>query len=126
MENSSLLEKDFYDSEEEEVNVDIPGITDKVVNYTYTGMKYPCIILKSGFKCPEHKMLVLSKMVKMGSAETKDISLYFAEGSDLYKIGMLSGMQDKPFLDVVGVENIMAFYDNGMELLGDKVYVLCA
>lgn len=122
----TLLEDDFYGEQSDDVTVSLPGITDKVVNYTYTGMSFPCVILKDGFKCPEHKMIVLSKMVKMGSVEVKDINLYFSDNGELYKIGMLSGMQVKPFLDIVGVENIHAFYDDGSELKGDKVYVLCA
>jgi hypothetical protein len=108
------------------VNISIPGVTDNVVNYTYTGMSFPCIILKEGFKCQEHKMIVLSKMVKMSSMEVKDINLYFSNNGELFKIGMLSGMQVKPFLSIVGIDNIDAFYDNGLKLEGDKVYVLCA
>lgn len=123
---NKVLEEDFYGEQSDDVSVNIPGITDKVVNYTYTGMVFPCIILKEGFKCPEHKMMVLSKMVKMGSSEDKDISLYFSNKGELYKIGMLSGIQVKPFLSIVGEENVDAFYDNGMELKGDRIYVLCS
>lgn len=124
-EENEFEEKDFYNEGEEHKTV-LPGITDKVVNYTYTGMTFPCMILKEGFKCPEHKMLVLSKMVKMSSREVKDINIYFSNGGELYKIGSLSGMQVKPFIEIVGVENIVAFYDDGMKLEGDRVYVLCA
>ena len=119
-------EEDFYGRGSEEVKVEIKGITDEVVNYTYTHMSYPCIVMKEGFKCAEHKMVVLSKMVKMSSTEDKDITLYFSIKGELYKVGKLSGSQMKAFVDIVGLENARAFYSEDKELIGDKMYVLCA
>ena len=126
MEDNYKYEEDFYGEESEEVHTEIKGITDDVVNYVYTNMSYPCIIIMEDFKCPEHQMIVISKMVKMSSREDKDITLYFNMKGELFKVGMLSGYQIKALIDIVGLENMSAFYDEGMELKDDKVFVLCA
>lgn len=118
---------DFYGVDcTESPKVEIPGITDKVVNYSYTGMMYPCVMIKEGFTCPQHKMVVLSKMAQMSGSGNKDITLYFENKGELLKLGMLSGLQIKAFFDIVGEDNVRAFYEEGFELKGDKKYVLCA
>ena len=118
-------EEDFYDNEDISEDTEITGITDTVVSYTFTGMEYPCVIFKDDVAFPEHKMLVLSKMLKMGSPD-KDISIYFIKEGELYRIGKLSGLQMRAFLQIVGEDSIKVFYEEGYELLGDKIYVLCA
>lgn len=125
-ENSNVYEEDFYGRESEEVVTEVKGVTDEVVSYTYTGMSYPCILIREDFKCPEHRMIVISKMVKMSAREVKDIALYFIMGGELYKVGMLSGYQVKPLVDIVGLDNISAYYAEDKKLEGDKVYVLCS
>ena len=125
-ENNNTYEEDFYGRESEEVISEIKGVTDEVVNYTYTNLSYPCIMINEDFTCPEHQMIVISKMVKMSSREDKDIALYFNIKGELYKVGMLSGYQIKALIDIVGIENLKAFYSEGKLLEGDKVYVLCA
>ena len=114
------------DDYSESPKVEIPGITDKVVNFCYTGMNYPCVMLKEGFTCPQHKLVVLGRMAKMGSHGNKDITLYFENKGELLKLGMLSGVQIKAFYDLVGDENVRVFYEEGFELKGDKKYVLCS
>ena len=117
-------EEDFYDEEIIE-DGEIAGVTDTVVSYTFTGMEFPCVIFKDDVVFPEHKMLVLSKMLKMGAPD-KDISIYFMKEGELYRIGKLSGMQMKAFLQIVGEDSVRVFYAEGHELLGDKIYVLCS
>lgn len=118
-------EFNFYGNDDE-VNVkDREGITDKVTSYTYTDLSYPCIILKDGFKCPLHRMIVISNMVKSNTPD-KDINLYFTKGSDMYKVGNLSGKQIKPLLDILDIGKLKAFYDRATELSGDMVYALCS
>lgn len=115
---------DFYEDAEEGKISEIRGITDNVTNYTYTDLSYPCIVLDDGFKCPMHRMLVISNMVKSNTPD-KDISLYFTKGYDMYKVGMLSGTQVKPLLDILDISKLKAYYDKGVELTGDMVYTLC-
>lgn len=115
----------FYGEGNDESKVkDIQGITDTVTDYTYTNLEYPCIMLKEGFTCPKHKMKVISNMVKTTS-DDKDISLYFVESGELFKIGMLGGLQVSSFIDIVGVENLVGYFLDGTKLEGSKIYTLC-
>lgn len=115
----------FYGEEAEENSVkDIHGITDKVSKYTYTKLEYPCIIFKSGFTCPQHQMNVISNMVRTSSPD-KDTALYFENDSKLFKLGKLSGTQVDPLLELIGVENLVGYYDENTRLEGDRLYTLC-
>lgn len=115
----------FYGEEAEEPNVeDIHGITDKVTEFTYTKLEYPCIMFKEGFSCPQHQMKVISNMVKTMNQD-KDTALYFLSGGTTYKLGMLSGKQIDPLLELVGVENLVGYYDKDTRLEGDRIYSLC-
>lgn len=117
-------EFDFYGSEYVEDNVEeIKGITDKVTPFTYTGMDYPCMVIKDNFVCPKHRMLVIRNMVQ-GSGMGNDISLYFAQGSDLYKLGMLSPLQVKVFVEMVGKDNLVGYLSEDQILTKDMLYVL--
>lgn len=116
---------EFYGEGTDETTVqDVKGITDKVTDYTYTNLNYPCIMLKEGFTCPKHKMKVISNMVKTSNND-KDISLYFTDDGELYRIGMLSGLQLSSFIEIVGLENIVGFFEDGTRLDGSKIYTLC-
>lgn len=128
MEEINKKEEDFgfYGSENDENNVkDIEGITDKVTEFTFTKLAYPCIVLKEGFNCAKHQLKVISNMVK-AAGEDKDINLYFIDKGTTYKMGKLSGMQMSSFLDIVGTDNIIGFYDDGTRLEKDRIYVLCS
>lgn len=126
--DSTFTEEDdfgFYGEEAEENSVDdIHGITDKVTEFTYTKMEYPCIMFKEGFSCPQHQMKVISNMVKTNTPD-KDTSLYFLSGGEMYKLGMLSGQQIDPLLELVGVDNLVGYYDSETRLEGDRIYTLC-
>lgn len=116
----------FYGEENDETVVqDIDGITDTVTNYTYTNLNYPCVLFNEGFTCPKHQMKVVSNMVNTGGKD-KDISLYFQNEGEIYKLGMINGFQMKGFIDIIGLDNIIGFYDENTELLGDKLYTLCS
>lgn len=125
MQESAREDFDFYEDNVENESVEIEGITGNVTSYTFTGVSYPCIIFKEDFSCPKHKLTVVSNMVKSGSNLIKDISLYFLQKGELFKIGSLSGLQVGAFLDLVGVENVNGFYDSSTQLVKDKLYTLC-
>ena len=115
----------FYgEGYDENTDSEIKGITDTVTDFVYTGLNYPNIIIKEGFTCPKHKMQVLSRMVKSSSREIKDVNLYFVQGGELYKMGMLSKGQVMAFLDMVGIDMLDAFLDEKTKLEGDRIYVL--
>lgn len=122
-----MQEDVLYDGYDEERVGEIEGITDKVTDLSYTNLSYPAIVFKEGFKLPKHKVVAISNMVKSsaGSAK-KDITLYFQNEGELYKMGMLSGQQVESFLSIVPREWLDAFYDDGSLLEGGKIFVLCS
>lgn len=114
----------FYGEENEQEEVkDIKGVTDEVSKYVYSDMKFPCICLNADIKLPKHKWIVISKLVKQGTVE-KDIAVYMIRNGELFKVGSLSGVQIKAFIDIVGIKNISGYYNKSTKLEGDKVYVL--
>lgn len=116
---------EFYGESADKDSVeDIQGITDSITSYSYTGVEYPCLILKDGFSCAKHRMEVIAKMVK--TSGDKDISLYFNNSGETYKIGNISGKQVKAFLDVVGIDNVLGFLSKDTSVTGDMLYVLCS
>ena len=117
---------DFYGDGTDESEVkDIHGITDTVTEYSYSNLQYPCIIFAEGFKCPKHKMQVLSNMIK-SKGIIKDIALYFKQSDGVYKIGEIGGIQVNSLLDCIGVDSLLGFYDEATELSGSKLYALCS
>ena len=120
---------EFYGEGTDETNVkEVKGITDKVTEFVYTNLSYPCIIFKKGFTCPKHKMKVLSNMVQ-SKGIVKDITLYFEkdrgiEESELFKIGTIGGLQVDSLLSIFSPENLLGFYDADTSLEGDKLFVL--
>lgn len=101
---------------------DIKGITDSVSQYVFSDMEYPCICLKDNLVLPKHKWAVISKLAQSGT--DKKIALYISRNGELFKIGHLSGVQVKPFIDVIGLENMIGYHSENKELLGDRIYVL--
>ena len=122
------FENNIYDgySEDDEVK-EIKGITDAVTDYTYTDIAFPCIIFKSGLRLEKHKVKVISNMVKSATGSVvKDITLYFAKGKDLYKMGMISGVQVGSLIEMVNLGCIEAYYDKDTKLEGSLIYSLCS
>lgn len=119
-------DESVYDGYSEDSVKEIEGITDKVTDLPYTNLSYPAIIFKDGLRLPTHKVTSISNMVKSsaGSAK-KDITLYYQNGGDLYKMGMLSGQQIDSLLSIVPRDQIDAYYDDGSKLEGGKIFVLC-
>ena len=113
---------DDADNNEEKV---INGISGKVTDFTFTNIDYPCIIFKEGFKCPKHQLQVISNMVKTIS-DVKDVSLYFINNGELFKMGMLSGLQVSSFLEIIGTEKVFGYYNKDIKLEDSKLYTLCS
>lgn len=121
------MEEDFgfYGEEAEDKEVDdIKGITDEVTEFTYTGLQYPCIIFNDGITFKNHKWRIIANMVKAADTD-KDTALYYRDSGGLVKMGMLSGRQLESFFELVGLDNIIGFYEEGLQLEGSKLYTLC-
>lgn len=117
----------MYDGYEEGTVKEIEGITDKVSDMSFTGISYPAIVFKEGFKLERHKVVVISNMVKSQAGNmSKDITLYFQNNGELYKMGTLSGFQIMSLLDIVPRDSLLAFYSDGKLLEGSLIYTLCS
>lgn len=117
-------EFDFYgeESEKEEIR-EVRGITDTVSRFVYSDMDFPCICLKDDLKLPKHKWMLISTLVKQGNI-SKTIPVYLIRNGDLFKVGALSTVQIKSFIDVVGLDNMFGFYNKDKKLEGDRLYIL--
>ena len=119
--------EEFYDdySEGSEVK-EIKGITDTVTDYTYTGLSYPCVMMKEGIQLERHKIQVVSNIVKSNAAGVvKDIALYFNNNDQIYKLGNIAGNQVSSLIDIIGRNKLTAFLSEGKELKGSLIYTLC-
>ena len=66
------------------------------------------------------------KLTPLSSPYLKDITLYFAKGKDLYKMGMISGVQVSSLIEMVNLDCIEAYYDKDTKLEGSLIYSLCS
>lgn len=122
-----MLEDELYEGYNDETVAELEGITDKVTDLSYTKLEYPAILFKEGFQLPTHKVMLISNMVKSSAGGIKkDISLYYNNNGEIYKLGMLSGHQIMHLLDIVPKDSIIGFYNDGSQLHGDKIYTLCS
>lgn len=125
MEEDSLKEDFGFYGEVGEVQQEQieKGISDKVTEFTYSNLDYPCIVFREDFSCPKHKLRAVSNMVK-AKGVNKDINLYFTDKGELFKMGMLSGLQINPFLEIMGCDSVIGFYDAETKLEGGLLYTL--
>lgn len=118
---------ELYEGYEEGVVNDIEGITDSISDLSYTGISFPAIIFGEGFRLERHKASVIRNMVESNaSGFVKDISLYYTNNGELYRLGAISGYQVMPLLDIVPMELITAYYSDGTPLNGSLIYTLCS
>lgn len=122
-----MVEEDFGfygDDETEETPVrEVRGVTDSVSPYAFTNRENPCMIIKPGIKVAKHKLQVVANMVKT-SVPDKDITLYLLKSDGMFRLGKISGVQVKPFVDMLGIENLTGFSRRGTKLDGDLLLTL--
>lgn len=118
---------EVYEGYSESEVKEIKGITDTVTDLSFTKLDYPAVIFKEGFTLPKHRAIAISNMVKSSTGNSsKDITLYFQNKGELFKMGKISGVQYSSLLDMVSLDNIIAFYEEGSRLEGGLVYTLCS
>lgn len=127
-EEPSSEEKDFgfygEEAEKEEIK-DLDGVTNSVTQFVLSNMNFPSLCLRENIILPRHKWVIISKLVKQ-NADEKDISLYFNRNGELYKAGSISGIQVKALVDIIGLDNLVGYYNKDKQLVGDKIYVLAS
>ena len=55
----------------------------------------------------------------------KDISLYYTNNGESYKIGMINGLQVGAFLEVIGIDKVIGYFDKDTKLENSLLYTLC-
>lgn len=124
--SANASEFEFYEGDPDVDEVqELKGITDEISTMTFTGLSFPCMVIKENFSCPKHRMMVISNMVKQRSLD-KDICLYFSQSGELFKLGSISGQQIKVLIDIIGKEFLEGFLDAKTKLCDDMLYVLYA
>lgn len=118
-------ELDFYEGYSSDPSQDreIEGITGTVTDYTFSKLEFPCLILKENASFPEHKLMVVSNMVKVKSNSSK-INIYFKDGSDLFSIGAIVGSQVMSFIELLGEENLEGYLNSDTKVTGSNLYAL--
>lgn len=116
-----------YDVESEQRDFNKEGITGTVSRYANGVLDYPCYIVNPPFEA--YKIKVLQTMyLKSGSLSNEDadlgISIYFKQGDRLAGLGKIYPRQVSAFLKLFEKNNVVGYYDDSTELVGDYLYVL--
>lgn len=110
-----------YDTEEREYT---EGDMD-VSKYAKGAFEYPCFVVSPPFE--GYKVTVLQQMIKHAtpSAGGKEVNLYFQADGKTVGLGKLFPSQVSSFLKLFDGNKIKGYYEDGTELEGDMLYVLC-
>lgn len=95
-----------------------------VERYTNMDIVYPCLVLPENVELPKHTVDALSRMIESSLVGESNIKIYFPTPEGLLSLGGIKNNQVKAIIDLLGRENLIAYYSKGYELVGDMVYVL--
>ena len=114
-ENSPNLE-----SEKNEVSSQV------VDRYSLAELEYPCLVLNTT-DFAKHKIKALSEMIKSAiDFKGETMKVYINSGqNELLSLGGVSGKQVRYVIDLLGRDNITAWYNEKTLLEGDLIYTLC-
>lgn len=120
-----------YETYEDNRDFEQAGLTGEVRRYTTTKMEYPCYILCSTERNPIklHSVATLKKMfpsLKVYDESVADslIHVYFNQGSQTAKLGMIMPNQVKTFLKLFEGYCIEGYIDKDTPLKDMYLYVL--
>lgn len=102
-------------------------VSNQVVDrYSLAELEYPCLVLNTT-DFAKHKIKALSEMIKSAvdfKGETMKVYINSSQ-SELLSLGGVSGKQVRYVIDLLGRENISAWYNQETLLEGDLIYTLC-
>lgn len=111
-----ITEEEFEDTPKEVVNT--------VERYSSTELAYPCFVLDGSEVFPKHIISGLTKMIESSLTIEDTIKVYVSIDGNLSSIGGVSSLQVKAIIDLLGRDNITAYYEKGYVLTGDLIYTL--
>ena len=118
------VEEEVVEESSEEV-VEENTITETTIErYSSSDISYPCFVLNGSGVFPKHVVSALSRMIESSLSLEDTIKVYVSNGDELLSLGGISSLQVKAVIDLLGRENISAYYEKGYLLEGDLIYTL--
>ena len=102
-------------------------VSSQVVDrYSLAELEYPCLVLTTT-DFAKHKIKALSEMIKSAiDFKGETMKVYINSGqNELLSLGGVSGKQVRYVIDLLGRDNITAWYNEETLLEGDLIYTLC-
>lgn len=119
----SVEEEVFEESSEDLVKENTTTET-TIERYSSSDISYPCFVLNGSGVFPKHVVSALSRMIESSLSLEDTIKVYVSNGDELLSLGGISSLQVKAVIDLLGRENISAYYEKGYLLDGDLIYTL--
>lgn len=123
LEDNTVLDLDL-DKAEELGETEVPKDDDynsSVERYTATHITYPCISLCGRDTLPNHTLQAVRKMIDSSRSSHKSYDFYYQQ----HKLGTISSKQVKALVELVGRDNLEAYFSKGFVLEDDLIYTLC-
>lgn len=120
IEDEKVIAESTEESSSKKDNLKSSGVE----RYSSTGMEYPCFILSSSVSFPKHVITALSRMIESSLDLDNLIKVYIESNSEMLSLGGISPIQVKAAIDLLGRENIEAYFSKEYLLSDDLIYVL--
>lgn len=95
-----------------------------IERYSSSDISYPCFVLNGSGVFPKHVVSALSRMIESSLSLEDTIKVYVSNGKELLSLGGISSLQVKAVIDLLGRDNIKAYYEKDYLLEGDLIYTL--
>lgn len=92
--------------------------------YEKTKMSYPCYLVNDLSRLKQHQARVMQQMMKPIKGQRSDFRVYARTDDGLFEIGGIFRGSVKPFIDLVGEDNLELRLSEDKVLHGDKLYIL--
>lgn len=122
--SEDLVVEESVNEELEVVEATVEKVDHGVERYSSTVLSYPCFILDSSTEFPKHVISALSRMIESSLSLKNLIKVYIRNGEELLSLGGISSVQVKATIDLLGRDNITAYFEEGYLLKGDLIYTL--
>lgn len=99
--------------------------SNSVERYTATHTTYPCIALCGVDTLPSHTLQAVRKMIDSSRSSNKSYDFYYQSSDQNQKLGTISSKQVKALVELVGRDNLKAYFSKGFVLEDDLIYTLC-
>lgn len=122
--NEVLVEEEVVEESSEDLVEESKPTETTIERYSSSDISYPCFVLNGSGVFPKHVVSALSRMIESSLSLEDTIKVYVSNGDELLSLGGISSLQVKAVIDLLGRENISAYYEEGYLLKGDLIYTL--